>query len=261
MITDYLGIEFPVVKFSDVESRRFHRSVMRLTVPENCKWSDKEVVALATSVDAELLILRSPTSRNRLGGMLGSLATKQTIHADSLLYFSRVLDDSLVPEALPPGVDLYSDPIATDELEELVMATFADYQNHYSSNPDLPSGAVQDGYAEWVANTLTSPHGHLVALKSAERVVAFIVYSMIQHADGEMQAEVLLNGTHPAYRNKGLYAYAFSRSLLDAKDRGAHRMWISTQSSHRAMIRTWEKAGLRFELGLNTYHCSPRRLD
>jgi len=258
MITDYLGIEFPVVKHSETESRRFGRDVTRLTVPEQCKWSDREVVALATSVEADLVILRSPTSRNRLGGMLGSTSTIQTIHADSLLYFSRQLYGLCDVGVLAADVTVSFDPISTPQLRELVVATFADYQNHYSANPDLPAGAVQDGYAEWVTNTLTSPQGHLLSLVNNQRVVAFIVYSMFQQTDGELHAEVLLNGTHPAFRNKGLYAAAFSRCLVDAMNRGAKRLWISTQSSHRAMIRTWEKNGLRFELGLNTYHCSPR---
>jgi ribosomal protein S18 acetylase RimI-like enzyme len=261
VITDYLGVEFPVVKHSEVESRRFDRNVMRLTVPEQCKWSDREIVSLATSVEADLLILRSPTSRNRIGGMLGSLPIVRTIHADSLLYFSRALDSYSEREATHRDIEISTDPVVPDELTDLVLATFADYQNHYSANPDLPSGAVQDGYAEWVTNTLTSPDGHLVTLKTAKKVVAFIVYALFRQSGGEQQAEVLLNGTHPAFRNKGLYSFVFSECLSDARSRGAKRMWISTQASHRAMIRTWEKAGLRFELGLNTYHCSPRRLD
>lgn len=257
MINDYLGSEFPVVKFSDVESRRFSRHVARLTVPEQCKWADREIVTLATSVETDLLILRSPTSRNRLGGLLGSNPHVQTIHADSLLYFSRRLDSFTAVNTMPEVISETTDTISASELENLVSATFVDYQNHYSANPSIPAGAVQDGYAEWASNTLTSPNGHVVALKSTRRIVAFIVYTLFHRSDGELNAEILLNGTHPAFRNKGLYAAAFSLSLLDARHRGAKRMWISTQSSHRAMIRTWEKAGLQFELGLNTYHCSP----
>jgi len=191
--------------------------------------------------------------------MLGANPKIQTIHADTLLYFSRELEGSHVNFRHSGSFYVSTEPIPSDELRDLILATFADYQNHYSANPDLPSGAVQAGYAEWAFNTLTSEDGHLVTLRNKEIVVAFIVYSLFRHIGGEVHAEVLLNGTHPRFRNLGLYGVAFQGSLADAASRGARRMWISTQSSHRAMIRTWEKAGLRFEIGLNTYHCSPHK--
>jgi len=257
MITDYLASTFPLLRKSDSESRRFGRSVYRLTVPENCNWSDTEIITLATSVSADLLIVRAPATRNRLGGALGSHPHLQTLHADSLLYFSRSSIKENADLDLPADLSLAINSPLDEGLTRLIHATFSNYQNHYSANPTLPKDAVEHGYAEWANMIVSSETGVLLTLASDGQPVAFIVVNIFATSANEVQAEISLNGTHPAFRNRGLYRELLRVSLAEVARRGAIRLWISTQASHRVMIRTWEKLGFGFELGLNTYHCSP----
>jgi ribosomal protein S18 acetylase RimI-like enzyme len=257
MITDYTSSTFPFLKPSDVESRRFERVVHRLTIPINCNWSDDEIATLGTSAKSDLVILRSPASRNRLGGVLGSLSGYQTLHADSLLYFSRDLMRALDADQIPGKLHLATDSPVTQQLSRLILATFAAYQNHYSANPSLRRDAVEQGYAEWAASIVASPSGTVLTINDEERPVSFIVVSTFASQTGDRHAEISLNGTHPAYRNKGLYRTLLTHCMRHLASHDVKRLWISTQASHRVMIRTWEKLGLGFELGLNTYHVSP----
>ena len=257
MITDYTSSTFPVLKPSDVESRRFDRVVHRLTVPINCNWSDDEIATLGKSAKSDLVILRSPASRNRLGGVLGSLSGYQTLHADSLLYFSKDLTRALDADQIPERLHLATDSPVTQQLSRLILATFAAYQNHYSANPSLQRDAVEKGYAEWAASIASSRLGTVLTINDEEQPVSFIVVSSIVSQNGERHAEISLNGTHPAYRNKGLYRILLTHCMKHLASHDVKKLWISTQASHRVMIRTWEKLGLGFELGLNTYHVSP----
>lgn len=254
MILDYTTNSYPSLVVSPAESRRFDRVVHRLTVPTHCNWSDPEIVALATSADSDLVILRSPSSRNRLGGVLGSLVGYRTLHADSLLYFSRSLASDSRGESLPIGLRLATDPPVTERLSNLILATFADYQNHYSANPTLRQDAVEKGYAEWASFILSSTEGVVLTLNDESGPVSFIVASTFMSSNGDVHGEISLNGTHPGYRNKGLYRVLLSHCIAHLARHGAKKLWISTQASHRVMIRTWEKVGFNFELGLNTYH-------
>lgn len=257
MISDYTVNSYPTLAPSLVESRRFGRAVHRLTVPINCNWSDQEIITLSTSAKSDLVILRSPSSRNRLGGLLGSQPNYQTLHADSLLYFSRSLDLISESDEIPDGLTLALGSSASDALPNLILATFADYQNHYSANPTLQLDAVQKGYAEWATSILSSAMGTVFTINDENRPVSFIVTSTFTSHNDETHAEISLNGTHPAYRNKGLYHVLLTQCIEQLARKGVTRLWISTQASHRVMIRTWEKLGFSFELGLNTYHFSP----
>jgi len=257
MITDYTSSNFPVLKPSDVESRRFSRVVHRLTVPINCGWSDEEIVTLSMSAKSDLVILRSPSSRNRLGGALGSLIGYRTLHADSLLYFSRVLMNSCHVEQIPGKFHLATDSAVPQRLSSLILATFAAYQNHYSANPSLQRDAVEKGYAEWAESIASNSSGTVLTINDEEQPVSFIVVSTFVSHNGDRHAEISLNGTHPAFRNKGLYRILLTHCMKHLASNDVKRLWISTQASHRVMIRTWEKLGLGFELGLNTYHISP----
>lgn len=257
MITDYTSNTYPSLKPSEVESRRFNRIVHRLTVPIYCNWSDDEIVTLSTSAKSDLVILRSPSSRNRLGGILGSLAGYRTLHADSLLYFSRELESALDADKIPNRLHLATDTPVTQQLSNLIFATFAAYQNHYSANPSLQRDAVEQGYAEWAATILSSASGTVLTINDEDQPVSFIVVSTFISHTGEVHAEISLNGTHPAYRNNGLYRILLTHCMKYLAGRDVKTLWISTQASHRVMIRTWEKLNLRFEVGLNTYHVSP----
>ena len=257
MISDYTLNSYPTLVSSEVESRRFGRAVHRLTVPVNCNWSDQEIVTLSASARSDLTILRSPSSRNRLGGLLGSQPNYRTLHADSLLYFSKSLVTSPEGEKIPEGLALTTNSPVSEELSGLILATFADYQNHYSANPTLQRDAVEKGYAEWAASIVSSRLGTVLTINDEEQPVSFIVVSSFMSHNGERHAEISLNGTHPAFRNKGLYRILLTHCMKHLASNDVKRLWISTQASHRVMIRTWEKLGLGFELGLNTYHISP----
>jgi len=257
MITDYTDHSYPVLRVSESESRRFERVVHRLAIPVHCNWSDQEIVTLATSAKSDLVILRSPTSRNRLGGALGSFSGYQTLHADTLLYFCRPLEPDCAADPIPSGLSLTTDPPVTEGLSELILTTFADYQNHYSANPTLQKDAVEKGYAEWARSILSSPSGLVLTLNDDRGPVSFVVASTFQSSSGATLSEISLNGTHPAFRNRGLYKVLLTQCIQHLGHQGVRQLWISTQASHRVMIRTWEHVGFGYEMGLNTYHVSP----
>jgi len=257
MILDYTANSYPSLVVSPSESRRFDRVVHRLIVPVHCSWSDQEIVTLTKSAKSDLVILRSPNTRNRLGGVLGSVLGFRTLHADSLLYFSRNLIPGYSGAPPPDGLSLAKDLPVDERFSNLILATFAEYQNHYSANPTLQKDAVERGYAEWAASILASPEGLVLTLNDDHGPVSFIVARTFTSPTGGLHAEISLNGTHPAYRNKGLYRVLLTHCLEHLARQGAQELWISTQASHRVMIRTWEKLGFSFELGVNTYHFSP----
>lgn len=240
--------------YSESESNRFQRRVCRMVIPLECTWSDAGVAESVASNRFDLLILRTPSLRLRLAGLLANTAQLSVLQTDTLLYFSKSTLDSSVPDSAEFSVT--SARPRDEYLDELIRASFDGYSNHYAANSSLPDSAVMDGYSEWATSLLRDPDYEIVSATLGGKVVSFIVGCGVKRIQNEESFEIALNGTHPSFRNRGIYQALLSRLLHEARLKGFERVWISTQASNRPMIRTWEKLRFRFEFALNTLHCS-----
>lgn len=131
MFQNYVEGDLPRRHYSEVESRRFQRKVPRMLIPLACKLPDEEILDLVASTDCDLLILRSPSTRSRLGGALNAHPRVKSLQADSLMYFS-LNDLRKIPELVTAhSLETSVGAISTGDLSAITMETFADYQNHY----------------------------------------------------------------------------------------------------------------------------------
>lgn len=258
MFSSFVEFDTPLTSYSEVESQRFKRTVVRMLIPLACNWPDEEILKLVDSTNFELLILRSPSTRSRLGGALNSLPRVDSIQADSLMYFS-LNDLHKTPELVTAhSLETSVGAISTGDLSAIIMETFSDYQNHYSANASLPLDAVQLGYAEWARTILSDSDGIVLTGWCESRPAGFIVVKVLTTKDGSQHAEIVLNGTHPKFRGRGVYKTLLHECVSELRKRRVEKLWISTQISNRVMIRTWEEIGFRCEFAVNTFHCSTR---
>jgi ribosomal protein S18 acetylase RimI-like enzyme len=175
------------------------------------------------------------------------------LQADTLLYFSGSTAQAKKSDGGEIAVtSIRPDP---DELEEFVRISFDGYSNHYAANPSLPPDAVMEGYAEWARDLLDRQANVMVSAMHGNDTASFIVGHPVGEVRSQKSFEVALNGTHPSFRNRGIYQILLRHLMSELRLQGIETVWISTQASNSAMIRTWEKLGLRFEFAVNTLHC------
>lgn len=251
MITDFLAEGTPRLHFSSAESARFGMTVARLSVPVTEQVSTSQLDEILERSAAGLVVLRCETQSPEICEWLANLDTWRHLHADTLLYFSRQLDD--IPCHIEQ--DLRGDVVDQALLHELAAVTFASYRNHYSSNPRLPQSAVRDGYSEWLSTLLSDSATRAFIVDEAGMYVSFVVASELPSLKS---GEIVLNGTHPDHESRGHYSRLVERTLRSFKSTGAEKVWISTQASNRRVIRAWIRLGFNFEHAFDTYHLTPK---
>ncbi|QIM21427.1 GNAT family N-acetyltransferase [Phycicoccus sp. HDW14] len=236
---------------SELDTRRFGFPVARLTVGRDTTDAQaaQHVVDDLERLAPAVTVARWPADRVGLAGELVRRGL-QVLPADTLVYWAGEVAD--VPSGGEPGpVSLADAPALAPAVEELVAATFADYPTHYLASPDFPPDLVLAGYVEWAGRTARE-HPEDVLLQLVDGVPAAVATTA--RVDGGRGVEVLLAGTHPDHRGRGVYRALLAGVLARAGADGAQRVVISTQASNTAVQRVWCTLGLRPVSAWTTVH-------
>jgi hypothetical protein len=246
------------IRDSPTEKTRFGIDVYRCDVPVGSSILDSEIVSICEDSKADLMILRAPSTRVKLGALLSQSKYKKAFQADTLVYYE--LDTSIFKTPLMTAgkVTLLqsTDLNRIQQFESLINQTFHDYSNHYSANPRLESLNVADGYLEWTLGLLTKP-----------KCATFIHCTNSEYIDGWITieedvdyVEMVIGGTDPRARGTGAYmrmVYAIVNHSLDIRKRYIR---VSTQITNSDVMRVWHKNGFRFSGSINTFHIEKKNM-
>ena len=242
---------------SPIESKRFGISVSRLNIPLQHSITDNEIVKICAESKSDLLILRCPSNRARMSQSLGQISSKNAFQADTLVYFSKSLEN-FSPEIFETKNFFIRSANLSDmqEIQALSGSTFDGYSNHYQANYFLEPDAIRLGFQEWAVSSLTIDSNLvLVAEDDSSSICGFGNFACV----GD-DADFLLSGVDERFQGRGIYSEIIRFASNELSIRGLKSLFISTQIQNRSAIRAWIKAGFSFDFALNTFHVMPRKV-
>jgi hypothetical protein len=252
MYSDFWGVSDSQPGVSASESDRFGRVVSRFNIGINSKLTDDEIASICSLDESDLLVLRTPSSRIKIGSLLSRLQNKFAFQADTLVYYE--LDTSVYQAS--PDVDgeifrLRSTDLGLlDQFTSLIKQTFFDYTNHYGANPKLDAFNVEDGYLEWTLGFLADPSCN-----------TFVRCTKSNYIDGWMTVkqdedyvEMIIGGSNPLARGTGTYMKLVNAIMLHYLNLGSKHIRVSTQITNSDVIGVWHKNGFKYSGSINTFH-------
>lgn len=239
------------IYYSNIESKRFGLRVYRGQYED---FDIKDIQRIINENCFDIIIVRYPTSTIYEHYQLVNLDSCNTIHADSLVYYSAPLQEIEIKELRN---DLEFEVVTSNsdkQLDSLVRTIFSGYQNHYYTNPCLPRTEIIEGYLEW-AKSFVNENGHgvtwLIKDRKSSNNVAFLACSFNTE---ESTSELKLGGVMPEYAGSGIYSDFVRHAQGFFKKMGIKILLTSTQLQNIAVQRTWQKHGFRFDKSYETYH-------
>ena len=256
MISNFLRNAKELVQtHSRVESDRFGIDVTRLNITVDSPVSDIQIAQICNETSADLLILRYPSTRNRLSQSLAELSKTQAFQADTLVYFLKDLDPKTeITNTNNKWKFSIASPNDNSAIKALSQTIFQNYPNHYQSNHRIKAQSIVDGYVEWASLGLANSAKLTVIIETLDsKKIGFALVSF-----DESCAEIELNGVHPDFCNQGVYSALLQMLMGYLANQKIEKLAISTQIQNTRAIRAWVKAGFNLEFSLNTFHIMPR---
>jgi GNAT superfamily N-acetyltransferase len=223
-------------------------------VPVGCLRNDQELAAMCGSAPFDLIFVRAPIERARLGAELSRAAGREIRAVETLVYFEW--DVAKASTAQHRQSFRFESVVSFASLQSLIEDSFAGYKNHYSANPLLSATVTVDAYVEWARTLLQDSSCRLLVAcdESSGDPIGFVLSSV---GSAARSAEVVLNGVSPKRQREGVYAGLMTAAAQRLRDvDGVLHLAISTQSTNFAVIEAWKKLGLHESLSLNTFHFS-----
>jgi hypothetical protein len=252
MYSDFwsIGDSRPVISAS--ESSRFGRTVSRFNLGFDSKFTDDEIMSICSLDDSDLLVLRIPSTRIKIGCLLSRLQHKFAFQADTLVYYEL---NTPVYKALPNNdAEIFrlgsANSHLLDQFTSLIQQTFTDYTNHYGANQKLDMFNVEAGYLEWTLGFLADPSCN-----------TFVRCTNPKYIDGWMTVkengdyvEMIIGGSNPLSRGTGTYMKLVNAIVLYYLNFGTKYVRVSTQITNTDVIGVWQKNGFKFLGSINTFH-------
>jgi hypothetical protein len=187
------------IAYSPLESARFDLRILRSTFTELLP---EEVVRTIEAEQADVAILRIPTSQQQELAQLSALSPYPLLLADTVLTFKCDMRASPPTPLRNPRL-VVRRATADDHLvlQELVEVVFANYHTHYNSNPLFTPQVVLAGYQEWSLSFLHSDTAEKACFLFYlnNRPVAFTTIALHdRYGDG------MLMGARPGAASPGL---------------------------------------------------------
>jgi hypothetical protein len=238
--------DIAAVMESEVDSNRFGLRVGRFFISPESILRDHEVVSTVMSSGFDLVILRYPSVRRRLGAMI-SENSRSSFQADTLLYFSRSINRMAI-DVRPGGTGIRFAHLNDDAaIRNIALKAFGSYGSHYAANPRIETSNILDGYVDWSSRQLIDATAVLV--HESTKVDGFLTLKI---DDGI--AEIVLNAVDPMVQNQGIYQSLLESAVCFASENDCHKIVTSTQSTNFGVMRAWVKNGFNAYLSLNTVH-------
>lgn len=245
----------PQIQVSDLDSKRFSIKAERLTITNEEQISDGKIVELCREMSGDLLILRAPSSRVTLGARLLGLEQIDVFQADTLVYFTKTLDDVNSRFGATHDVVIRNSmPSDMEHVGSVAREAFESYPNHYLANPHLEPTAIAQGYGEWAESCVADPRMTVLVAVGDESVCGFIATKI-----NNQRAEVVLNAVIPSFQGRGIYQNLLQRTCNLVFEGGGSSISISTQVSNHRVINTWIRSGFVLTETFNTFHLRKNR--
>jgi len=236
---------------SDAESIRFGYEFGRCNVPVTSSASGADVAQAIRNHNADITVLRFPAHHLSWFEILTrSLGDWRLIYADTLVYWELTVGAGNPPDAIDGVVVAIAGDAAI--ISDLTNRVFSEYASHYSANPLLSGEAATAGYQEWAS--MTPLHNALILFSEGSPAG---IATLETSAD---QIEILLAGTVPAVRGRGLYPHLLNAVESRALAESSARVVISTQSHNTVVQRAWARYGFLPLTSLITVHAVKKAL-
>lgn len=202
---------------------------------------------------ADVAIIRLPAGI--LEPVLDLIASGHVpIHADTLVYHSRKLDEPLTDRPLCKGLSVgVADGTEVVRIGEIAAQAFSTYRSHYHANPLFDGKDIAAGYAEWAVSYLRTPHeDHETWTARIDGTTAGFATCALNAADRSV--EIVLNAVAPEYAGRGIYGQLLHGILAHYRKCGFVQVNISTQVWNYVVQRAWARAGFIIARAYDTYH-------
>ncbi len=236
------------LKFSAPESKRFGFKIYRGNLLDIDINNIRKIIA---DGKADILILRLPAeTKNEHYKLLET--GFPVFHCDTLVYYFCSLN-AIQVQALRNSLsfDIVT-PATADMLDGLVENIFADYKNHYFSNPVFKRELIIHGYQEWAGTFLHEVDNSkfLWLVKLQNEVIGFAMCSI----NNENTCEGVLYGVKSEFSGRGVYSDIIRFTQKYFKDMGMKKMIVSTQIQNYSVQKVWVKEGFNLKNAFDTYH-------
>lgn len=222
---------------SIIETTRFNLQIFREVYEQEI---DKEFVKnLANNLiqhKVDVLFLRVLATQQYNLHFIQDLPYK-IIYADTLVYYQHILSKDVQTTLRNPDIIIKNATIKDRNIvPQLVSQIFANYTNHYASNPILPKLDILEGYKEWALGYIEAEELHKFAFIAMldHKEVGFLTCNII-----DSTCEIILNGVLPAYQNRGVYTDLIRFVKNFCINRGVTTIKISTQVQNYAVQKVW----------------------
>jgi len=243
------------IHLSDLESNRFNLPIYRANEPQFNYQMIADFLALHPEA---LLIYRVPTYEQYNLFQLNELEIKYLM-ADTLVYYETDIQNKAL-ESIKNNLSFERGTVADKPIfDTLVSEIFADYTNHYFSNPILSKDKIIEGYQEWVSTYYLNPKDTdkvAFLVKKENTVVGFATCS---NEDKET-AEGVLYGVRPQFSGSGIYTDMMRFTQSYYQSRRVKKMKVSTQIQNFAVQKAWVKEGFFLEEAFITLHIFGKEL-
>jgi dTDP-4-amino-4,6-dideoxy-D-galactose acyltransferase len=235
------------------ESRRFGFDVVRAEVLAGARLDGLLDALLAARADVAIVRVEEPCE---VGHALPGIDAVPALLADGLSTWSCPLAKVAAPArfADDPSLARAARPSDGAAIDDLVARVFADYPNHYRSNPLFePAGAVA-GYAEWARAHVDRDDRTCWVAEHDGRIVALACAS---HDAAAGKASGNLHGVDPEFTGRGLYTRLITATLRHYAALELREFNIATQAGNLAVQRVWSRLGLAPSRSEHTFHLLP----
>lgn len=235
-------------KFSALESKRFGFKIYR----GNLLDIDINIIKkIIVDGKADIMILRLAAEKKHEHYKLVETGFP-VLHCDTLTYYFCSLNTVEVqPLRNSLNFDIIT-PATADMLNGLVEDIFANYKNHYFSNPFFKKELILKGYQEWAGTFLHEVDNTKFSwlVKFEDELIGFAMCSI----DSENTCEGVLYGVKSKFSGRGVYSDIVRFTQKYFKDMGIKKMVVSTQIQNYSVQKVWVKEGFNLKNAFDTYH-------
>lgn len=250
MINIFEKSNYNSLNFSITESKRFNKRIFRGLI----NYIDENIILskiLAENID--ILILRIPSEKIDQISKLEKIKIPYIV-ADTLVYYYLDLNN-YTPINLKNKdlIFIKCTPENEDILNHLVENIFANYQNHYTSNPFLNTKNILEGYKEWAHNYINPINKSKICFL-VKKKGNFIGFATCSYNDQTKEGEGVLYGVVEAASGQGIYGDLIRYTQDYLKNIGCNTMKVSTQIQNFAVQKVWTREGFIMKKAYNTIH-------
>lgn len=231
---------------SPTETEAFGFSVGRLTYGPDTDWSTTDIDADLAAGDFDLVVARYPAEHLEVAERAFA-SGRPSIMADTLMHFRW---EPIAPADTDDLSLRTLDGADAALLDDLVADVFADYRNHYLSNPMTSHVDVAGAYQNWARSFLATPGRKAFVVQTPDDDDAGMC--VVEWSGTHLES--ILAGMRPRARGRGAYQNVLRLQANWACEQGLTSMGILTQVWNTGAMRSMIRTGFLPEYAVSTLH-------